>query len=67
LLAELRAKGVDAGFWRAEVGHDNDIRDLVDKAVARFDCLDVAVNNVGTEGKPGPVTEQFTDSYFGHV
>lgn len=23
----------------------------------------VAVNNAGNEGKPGPVTEQFTDSY----
>lgn len=39
------------------------VGDLVDKAVARFDCLDVAVNNPGTEGKPGPVTEQFTGSY----
>jgi NAD(P)-dependent dehydrogenase (short-subunit alcohol dehydrogenase family) len=25
--------------------------------------LDVAVNNAGTEGKPGPVTEQTPDSY----
>ena len=50
LLAELRAKGVDAEFWRAQVRHDDDIRHLVDKAVARFDRLDVAVNNAGTEG-----------------
>jgi NAD(P)-dependent dehydrogenase (short-subunit alcohol dehydrogenase family) len=26
-------------------------------------ALDVAVNNAGTEGKPGPVTEQTADSY----
>jgi NAD(P)-dependent dehydrogenase (short-subunit alcohol dehydrogenase family) len=63
LLAELRAKGVDAEFWRAEVRHDDDIRDLVDKAVARFERLDVAVNNAGTESKPDPVTEQSTESY----
>ena len=36
---------------------------LVDRAVARFGRLDVAVNNAGTEGKPGPVTEQTADSY----
>jgi NAD(P)-dependent dehydrogenase (short-subunit alcohol dehydrogenase family) len=31
--------------------------------VARFGRLDVAVNNAGTEGKPGPVTEQTVESY----
>jgi NAD(P)-dependent dehydrogenase (short-subunit alcohol dehydrogenase family) len=31
---------------------------LVDQTVARFGRLDVAANNAGTEGKPGPVTEQ---------
>jgi NADP-dependent 3-hydroxy acid dehydrogenase YdfG len=31
--------------------------------VARFGRLDVAVNNAGTEGKPGPVTEQTAESY----
>ena len=36
---------------------------LVDKTVARFGRLDVAVNNAGTEGKPGPVTEQSAESY----
>jgi NAD(P)-dependent dehydrogenase (short-subunit alcohol dehydrogenase family) len=35
----------------------------------RFGRLDVAVNNAGTEGKPGPVTEQSADrlrGYFRH-
>jgi NAD(P)-dependent dehydrogenase (short-subunit alcohol dehydrogenase family) len=31
--------------------------------MARFGRLDVAVNNAGTEGKPGPVTEQTPESY----
>ena len=43
--------------------HDQDVRDLVDKTVARFGRLDMAVNNAGTEGKPGPLTEQTAESY----
>jgi NAD(P)-dependent dehydrogenase (short-subunit alcohol dehydrogenase family) len=35
----------------------------VDQTVARFGRLDVAVNNAGTEGKPGPVTDQTADTY----
>jgi NAD(P)-dependent dehydrogenase (short-subunit alcohol dehydrogenase family) len=63
LVAELRALGVEAEFIRADVRHENEVRDLVQKTVARFGRLDVAVNNAGTEGKPGPVTEQTADSY----
>src|ERR1700747_637798 len=63
LLAELRESGVEAEFWRADVRHVDDLRDLVDKTVARFGTLEVAVNNAGTEGKPGPVIEQTTESY----
>lgn len=43
--------------------HDKDVRELVDQTIARFDRLDAAVNNAGTEGHPGPVTEQTADSY----
>ena len=39
------------------------MRDLVDETVARYGRLDVAVNNAGTEGKPGPITEQTAESY----
>ena len=31
--------------------------------MARFGRLDVAVNNAGTEGQPGPVTDQTAESY----
>jgi NAD(P)-dependent dehydrogenase (short-subunit alcohol dehydrogenase family) len=63
LVRELRSLGVDADFIRADVRREEDVRALVDRTVARFGRLDAAVNNAGTEGKPGPVTEQTTESY----
>jgi NAD(P)-dependent dehydrogenase (short-subunit alcohol dehydrogenase family) len=63
LEAELRDLGTEAEFVLADVRHEDDVRNLVDKTVARFSRLDVAVNNAGTEGKTGPVTEQTAESY----
>src|SRR5467141_2204207 len=63
LVAELRARGAEAEFIRADVRHEDEVRDLIDKTVARFGRLDVAVNNAGTEGQPGPVTQQTADTY----
>src|SRR2546423_405411 len=63
LATELRTLGVEAEYLRADVRDEDDIRSLVDKTVSRFGRLDVAVNNAGTEGKPGPVTEQSAESY----
>jgi len=63
LAKELRALGAEAEYVRADVRHEDDVRNLVDQTVARFGRLDVAVNNAGTEGKTGPVTEQSADSY----
>jgi NAD(P)-dependent dehydrogenase (short-subunit alcohol dehydrogenase family) len=61
LVTELRALGAEAEFVRADVRKDDDVRNLVDQAVARFGRLDIAVNNAGTEGEPGPLTEQTAD------
>jgi NAD(P)-dependent dehydrogenase (short-subunit alcohol dehydrogenase family) len=63
LAAELRGLGTEAEFIAADVRQEEDVRALVDRAVARFGRLDAAVNNAGTEGKPGPVTEQTAESY----
>src|SRR6185437_1804231 len=63
LAKEMRGLGAEAEFIRTDVRNDDEVRELVDKTVARFGKLDVAVNNAGTEGKPGPVSEQTAESY----
>src|ERR1043165_5195377 len=57
LTTELRALGTEAEFIRTDVRHEDEVRNLVDRTVARFGRLDAAVNNAGTEGPPGPVTQ----------
>jgi len=63
LEAELRGLGVDAAFIRADVRFEDDVRRLVDDVVSRFGRLDIAVNNAGTEGTPGPITATTPESY----
>lgn len=63
LVHELYQLGAEADFAKADVRNEDDIRKLVERAVERFGRLDVAVNNAGTEGTPGPVTEQTLESY----
>jgi NAD(P)-dependent dehydrogenase (short-subunit alcohol dehydrogenase family) len=61
--AELRAVGADADFIVVDVRYEKDVTNLIDRAVARFGRLDIAVNNAGTEGKPGPVTNVSVETY----
>ena len=63
LEAMLRGLGAEAEFVLADVRHEKDISNLVDRAVARFGRLDVAINNAGTEGKPGPLTDVSVETY----
>ena len=63
LIAELRTLGAEAEFVRADVRSEDDVRRLIDRTVERFGRLDAAVNNAGTEGKPGPVVDQTAESY----
>jgi NAD(P)-dependent dehydrogenase (short-subunit alcohol dehydrogenase family) len=63
LANELRSFGSEAEFINADVRKDDDVRALVDKTVARFGRLDVAVNSAGTEGQGGPITDQTPESF----
>jgi NAD(P)-dependent dehydrogenase (short-subunit alcohol dehydrogenase family) len=63
LEAELRGLGAEAKFIQADVRHDDEVRDLVDKTVATFGRIDAAVNTAGTEGLRGLVVDQTAESY----
>jgi NAD(P)-dependent dehydrogenase (short-subunit alcohol dehydrogenase family) len=63
LVGELRSLGAEAVFVQADVRHEESVRHLVDRTVERFGRLDIAINNAGAEGQPGPITEQTPESY----
>ena len=63
LVKELRSFGSEAEFINADVRKEDDVRALVDKTVARFGRLDVAVNNAATEGQIGLITDQTAESF----
>jgi len=63
LAGELKGLGAEAIFVPTDVRNEDDVRDLVDRTVASFGRIDAAVNCAGTEGKPGPVTEQTAETY----
>src|SRR5260370_20832529 len=60
LAGELRALGAEAEYVRTDVRSDDHLAALVDKTVARFGPLDLAVNNAGTERSTRPTTAQRT-------
>jgi NAD(P)-dependent dehydrogenase (short-subunit alcohol dehydrogenase family) len=63
LVKELRSVGAEAEFLQADVRQEDEVRRLIDQTFELFGPLDVAVNSAGTEGKPGPITEQTVDGY----
>ncbi len=63
LAAELGTLGAESIFIQADVRREDEVRTLIDRTVARFGRLDMAINSAGTEGTPGPVTEQTPETY----
>jgi NAD(P)-dependent dehydrogenase (short-subunit alcohol dehydrogenase family) len=59
----IKAAGGDASFIRTDVTSEDDIKALVDHAVATYGRLDAAFNNAGVEGSMAPTTEQTGENY----
>ena len=64
LARELDATGAEYVFVKADVRNEKDITILIQQCVERFGHLDVAVNNAGVEGQPGPLTSQTPTTYM---
>jgi NAD(P)-dependent dehydrogenase (short-subunit alcohol dehydrogenase family) len=63
LVRELRELGAEAEYVHADVRIEEEVHNLVAQTFKRFGRIDVAVNNAGTEGKPGPLIDQTVESY----
>lgn len=56
-VARIESEGGVAAAVEADVSVPGDVARLVESVVERFDRLDIAVNNAGILGPPGPVAE----------
>src|SRR5438045_6494310 len=65
VVAEIQKLGGDAGFVRADVAKDADVKAMVDFTVDKFGRIDVAFNNAGVEWK-GPL-DQATEAEYRRV
>jgi NAD(P)-dependent dehydrogenase (short-subunit alcohol dehydrogenase family) len=63
LAAELGELGAEAEFVPSDVRHEEEVKNLVDKIIARFGRLDVAVNNAGTVGNPESTADADVENY----
>jgi short chain dehydrogenase len=57
LATELRALGTEVEFLRADIRHEDGVRNLVDRTVTRFGRLDAAVQSENERNKA--VVDQF--------
>jgi len=65
VVAEIQKLGGDAGFVRADVAKDADVKRIVDFTVDKFGRLDIAFNNAGVEWM-GPL-DQATEAEYRRV
>jgi NAD(P)-dependent dehydrogenase (short-subunit alcohol dehydrogenase family) len=63
LATELQKLGTEAEFLRTDVRHEEEVKNLIDKIIARFGRLDIAVNNAGTVGNPESTADANTENY----
>lgn len=63
LVDGLNAAGGETLFQRCDVASETDIKALVDRAVAVWGRLDIAINNAGTDGAALPLIEQTPENF----
>lgn len=63
VVEQIKADGGEASFLRTDVTDEEQIKALVDHAVATYGRIDAAFNNAGVEGDLGPFTGLTNDNY----
>ncbi len=67
VVNQITKAGGQAIFQRADITKEADIAGLVEKAVAHFGRIDIAVNNAGVEGAIGIPTHEQTAEFFHQI
>jgi NAD(P)-dependent dehydrogenase (short-subunit alcohol dehydrogenase family) len=60
---QITDNGGKAVFIKTDVTKAQDAQAIVDLAVSEFGGLDIAFNNAGTEGTPGPITDSSESNF----
>ena len=63
VVKTIQANGGQASFLRTDVSSEEDVKALIEHAVATYGRLDVAFNNAGIGGAAGPLADQSSDNY----
>ena len=63
LVAAIQAIGGEAIFVPTDVSKVEDVKNLINKTVAKYGRLDFAFNNAGIEQVPGPMVEQSEEDF----
>ncbi|MFC0262943.1 SDR family NAD(P)-dependent oxidoreductase [Fontibacter flavus] len=62
-IAEIKAKGGEAIFVKADTSNSEDHKNVVEQALEKFGQLDIAVNNAGIGGPLAPTGEYPIDGW----
>lgn len=57
VVAEIEERGLRAAFFKCDVSKSDQVKELIDFAVGKYNRLDYAFNNAGIEGEQGPTGE----------
>ncbi|HRJ63939.1 SDR family NAD(P)-dependent oxidoreductase [Brevundimonas sp. UBA2416] len=66
LIAELKARGLPAAYWRCDVSIEGEVKAVMQKVVQHFGRLDILVNNAGIAGVNKP-THEITEAEWDRV
>jgi NAD(P)-dependent dehydrogenase (short-subunit alcohol dehydrogenase family) len=66
VLEEVRKVGAEAVFVKADVGNSDDVRRMIEVAVASFGSIDTLFNNAGIEGEVAPI-DQCSVEFFDEI